>query len=697
MISVDVTVDIPFTGGDYPFLLLGSITDVPFLDSCPQKKTPFVPRYSCATLSADEMLPYNCKESGHTGAHPAFSQADLRTLLYAVPMSSLFVESEVDVERSMLGEIAPPMTSTAIHRHYDRYPLQSGMALYNGECFMRTGSLAPCTQPNTYERLLLVDDMHAQPDVRRFHVAKIVPYQTFPTTTRMSYHFQYRATQMSIDCPQAVRVTTIFSDRGYVLGFSYRFTLTVGHVGKKNVVALDTREFDVRLLFNSLTGSYVSYGIFIVGTRGAYNTIDVRAADNPLAIYSRDGTMAKLTLHLLLTLTTVGETTTVTLPTNSSGMVALDAFFFSTAPNCVPFTVVSATSENNDKRYCATSSICRYMVAFETPMTTLAADGLTFMPRSCQRFMSFQFPYVPCVRKPDGSLSASCTPNQPIQLHDVQVNLVKYVYPRSTQITRQRAYALVLLHDSPTFDDLVGHLCQVASEANRVACLGVPLSYESQMGDTLAVLYVWDTIDQLSGDRYAPTLFIDVSTLHFQVSGYTLGKDSIGSFVRTLSPASSRWNAFRVSWLTQPRAGYDDGRQRRRRLEIVRDRAGVDGFTLPVSSIKEHIDLDDAFVIQTLTVSAFIEPRMNRIVGNATRRFVDQDNVDSRMFIQTSRTFIAFTSHSCMMTSPIPPTTSSTPCPSRDDAPTYIVIAILVATLISPWFLWHAHHKRVLK
>jgi len=700
IVAVDVTMDIPFAGGDYPFVMLGSITDVPFSNSCPAKKTPFVPYYSCATLSAADMIPFSCKDSGHSGKFPSFSVANLRSMLYAVQPSALFVENGGSgPELSMIGD------TSSVHRHYDRYPLQSGIDLHNGECFVTNRALTQCTIA-AYERLPLTS-MQEQPDLRRLHVAKIVPFHTFPTTMRMTYHFQYRATQMQLDCPNAVRVTTIFSESGYVLGFSYRFTLTVGVVRSKDVIARESREFDVHLLFNSLTGSYVSYGIFVISTTGAYYTVDVRAADNPLAAYSSDGSAAKLTLSLLLTLTTIGQASTVALPTNALGWAALDALFLPDT-NCVPFTVVQILSMSGDKRYCPSASVCRYIITLETAMTVLASDGSTFMTRSagglqCQRMMTFRFPYARCTRNGDGSVRASCTPVLPMQLEEVQLNLVKYVYPRTTRATVQRARALVLLDDAPTYDDLVAYLCQTG--VNHTICADSEPSHQSRMGDTLAILFAWNDIDQLSGARNAPTLFIDESTLQFQVSGYTLGDASIGSFVRTLSPTSPQWPAFRASWYTFPRTSSPAFHPR---LPIVRERAGVDGLTLPVSSIKEHIDLEGAFVIQTLIVSAFVTPRMARApagVGRTTasgdvyRRFTrspDDSDVADGMFVQTSRTFVAFTSQSCMMT-PTPAAVRAVTCPPRNDTPTYITIVLLLATLASPWFLWNARRNKVCK
>jgi hypothetical protein len=696
IVAADVTLDIPYSGGSYQFVMVGTTASIPYTTQCPQKNTPLVPWSNlCATRLYNELIPYSCPDSAHNGPAITFTQTDLAANVYEIVPDALFVEDTTTVEIKM-GTLGTGFKiSNKTHYHYDVKPVATGFSLANNECFLKTGSTAECTLAN-YTNTADVrgnwpDQPQQQPDTRRIHTAKIVPYYTFPTSSRMTFHFQYRMPQLARDCAQSVVMSPIYGTNGYVLGFSYKFSLTVGLVNSKTVTTHDTRTYDVRLLTNSLSGRFVSYAFFLISGSLPYYTVDVYAGGSPLAVYDATGTAARMVFSLKMVFTSNGFTapSVTALPRNNvTRTVFSDAFQF-LSTNCLSLSLQSISPimeggpVTDATAFCPTGTVCQYLVVFTTPMVTLLENGTTFTSggntTGCiPGQYAVRFSTAQCTRNATshGFVSSCRATTATTYMDELSLSLNKYVYPRHSYFLQQFPRGVILTTATPTYSMMLTDACTNVSRAVGStstapnACTDVSSTLPTS-GTDMSVVFAWERIDQWPG--VVPTLVIDTTSIVFQISGYIADTSTITPFLRILSPASNPtvWAAFRASWLTQPRNASSS----LPRLSLVSSYAGMDGFSLPYESLRTYIasDIPSRFVIQTLIVSAFVTPYSQL---TASRRLLQETGEDddastlyarAKIHVQTSSTFLSF-STPCVLTSGFNAHSfmSSVPCTQRE-------------------------------
>jgi hypothetical protein len=629
MIAHDVTVDTPYAGGAYPFLMVGLVSQLDNAAACPPKKYDVTAAYKAtgASMAFDELIGYTCASSGLPGALPASTAATAPAFTTDVPISDLFVESGLQPETQFRTDSPAPTG----HYHYDWAQTVKGAALYSDECRRRTGSVVYCAAP-AYAlppgngSLAWPAAPQRQPDTRRVHISKLVPFMSFPSNARVTYHLQYRAPQLAVDFPTRVNATRIVDDAGATLGYAYAYAITLGAVNAQTITATETHHYELRLLTESRTAHFESQSL-LVDAPSASHAIDIERFSTRPAVYSADGTRARMELEFTLRITARGYASgvVVALPTQAGGSVVASAV---TATSCVPLTLVSvrpgALANRNTTRYCDSATACTYLMRWTTDEIALSADGRAFIDTvssDCTPGVyAFSVARAQCTRLAGGSVASPCTPSVAMSSRDtVTQRVLKLVSPTFAAARTLQAGAYIVPAAQPSVTDL-----------ERAACTPDCAVTSGQLSTHVAFLFAWTERAYWTGASRAPTLMLDADTLSIRVLGFavvatTPTRNDIVQFTRDISRdtlGAAAWADFRAAWRFAPRNVTTPGAAR---CALLTTLPGTDCLVLSTSVLYAQLralGLHTPYVVRTLMITAYVVPYAVKFADGTARSLV---------------------------------------------------------------------------
>jgi len=653
---VDVTINLPFENARLiPYLQVGPAYNLPTatytqsnpgntpLDTIPclASRSPMTKPadFSCATLSREQLLPFNCSAVNMTPPG-SFTLDDVRAHLRVASRSFPHPSTTGSLELAMLPNEASPHHHYAITSHVKGvlHPLYCGEALLTSDAATAAATCAQYDQTST-------------PNDNRIHAAQIVPFVSFPSPTKMTYHFQYSIPQLQLDCAHnGVTTTMLYDENGSrVIGSQTTFTLAFGYVYPSFTVHTDQRQYQVNLYTGSSSQS--NDAVFSVAFEmPSQYQVSLTLCDNPMPIYV-NRTWAQLPYCYAVTYLNVGDFGSSVGPRILMGLDGNEYGDIDTVvlPNNVFQAHLVSITPGYDARtgenrvFCPPNSMrCVFVFRFVTAPQKLSADGRAFIAtRNTDNRGPFDmaFPAYKCDRDVTSGQSSQCALVVPqaaggnTTFYDTfLVTLTKNVYP-----DMNATYVFASRLDLFTQSDIAhAHLLDVACRATTdsmdvgvdAICRDVPReAVRTARGNTVAIYM--SLVNPVYWNNSLGVEEIDPSTIVFTIRGRRPQSYGIDPFtIRIDSSDPVKWQAFQQAWTYVPRRTSDVA-SGKHVAPLVAETRGIDALHVDYSKLffllVDHYGVQYTDILDTLAVSAFVEYRYAGRVPQ--RRLLSTDDV----------------------------------------------------------------------
>jgi hypothetical protein len=680
MVHVDVTVNIPFANTKLiPFLQVGPTFNLPTptyttstagataQDSvpCVQNTVPMTmgTDYSCAPLSRNDLFPYNCSATPRTPP-VGFTLSQLQAQLSGVTDNAYF--NGPSITETTMGASGAFVRDGVTHYHYDvrsgtvngtLYPLYCGECLLNPtECTTLERTTARCSN---YTQL-----KYAPVNGGRMHVAKIVPYMTYPSATKMTYHFQYATPQLFSDCKHNGVGATLLYDQTVtrVIGTRTSFSLGFGYVYQSFTTVTDTRQYQVSTYTSSSLNNDVMFSVLYMLNSQYLATLTL--CENPTPIYV-NRTWAQLPYCYVISYMNVGTAGATIGPRildNADGTQYGDVSTVVLPNNLFGSTLQSITpgfdpATNTARVFCpASGTKCTYVFRFLTAPRPLNALGTAFVAPArtstgVGQYGPFDvaFPPYECSRATPRTCSLvipNSIGNQ--TLYDTfLVTLIKNVYPDYNASYVFSSRLDVFTQDAITYPNLLEEACATNQDPTAtVICATEPRSkLVTPRGSSIAVYL------SLANPNYWNNSFgveeIDPNTIVFTVYARRPSGNDIQPlvFVISASANAATWIEFKKTWTYGPRINVRAGEGVM--SPLVAATYGIDSIHVDYTKffffLVAQYGLQYTDFLDTLSVSAYVRYRHIGEVSPARRLLTADVNllpVTEGVMVASSQSYV---------------------------------------------------------